>query len=676
MKSQKIANAMNYIDDNIIIDANKEVKRAKPVWVKFMSIAAAFVLVLTGVIIGANVNTSGRVTSIVAFDVNPSIEVEINKDEEVVNVNALNADGEKVIGNMKLKKLDIETAVNAIIGSMLKNGYLSTDRNSILVSVNSADKDEAAKLQKIISDDIQKILGGKDINASVISQSYNTDKEIEKMAEENNISIAKATLVSKIVNAGLKDAKGNPYSYKTLAPLSVNELKVLLESKSVEINGVGSVGNASSSSYISRDQALESALTHAGEKADSIRNLEVEMDFDDGFMVYSIEFDTDKYEYEYEINAKSGAVVEFEKEALEGGTSSGNNGNTGETTTVVNPNPGVPTTSITRDEALSAALAHAGLTKSDVTNIEVELDDGKHYDVEFETAQFEYEYEISLDGKVIKSEKEKNDDKASTKTQTSTTQTTQTTSTTPTTNITRDEALAAALAHAGFAQADVAMIKVELDDGKHYDVEFETKEFEYDYEITLDGKVIKSEKERNDDYVAPSPTTPTVPTTPTAPTASITRDEALAVALAHAGFAQADVAMIKVELDDGKHYDVEFETKEFEYDYEITLDGKVIKSEKERNDDYVAPSPTTPTVPTTPTAPTVPTASITRDEALAVALAHAGLTKSDVKNIEVELDKDDGVTLYSVEFETAQYEYDYEVTLSGKIVESEKDHND
>lgn len=54
------------------------------------------------------------------------------------------------------------------------------------------------------------------------------------------------------------------------------------------------------------------------------------------------------------------------------------------------------------------------------------------------------------------------------------------------------------------------------------------------------------------------------------------------------------------------------------------------------------------------------------------ALSPAGLSESDVYELEVELDEEDGI--YEVSFETKSYEYEYEVqATTGKILKAEKD---
>ena len=43
-----------------------------------------------------------KVDSVVEIDVNPSLELEINKSDRVVRMNALNADGVKILDNLEM----------------------------------------------------------------------------------------------------------------------------------------------------------------------------------------------------------------------------------------------------------------------------------------------------------------------------------------------------------------------------------------------------------------------------------------------------------------------------------------------------------------------------------------------------------------------------------------------
>ena len=92
------------------------------------------------------------VTSIVSLDVNPSIELEVNKSEKVLTCAALNEEAATVLADMNggadLKGTKLDVAVNAIVGSLVRNGYLDKISSAILISVEDKDQTRAAKLQQ------------------------------------------------------------------------------------------------------------------------------------------------------------------------------------------------------------------------------------------------------------------------------------------------------------------------------------------------------------------------------------------------------------------------------------------------------------------------------------------------------------------------------------------------
>ena len=80
--------------------------------------------------------------SVINLDVNPSIEIKINRKDKVREVMGLNEEGLAVIEDMNFKNTDLDITVNALIGSMVKNGYLTSLKNSILISVDSNNKEK------------------------------------------------------------------------------------------------------------------------------------------------------------------------------------------------------------------------------------------------------------------------------------------------------------------------------------------------------------------------------------------------------------------------------------------------------------------------------------------------------------------------------------------------------
>ena len=66
--------------------------------------------------------------------------------------------------------------------------------------------------------------------------------------------------------------------------------------------------------------------------------------------------------------------------------------------------------------------------------------------------------------------------------------------------------------------------------------------------------------------------------------------------------------------------------------------------------------------------------SVTRERAIEIALADAGLKKDAVRELEAEYDREREGDRWEVDFESGKYEYSYEIdAVSGKILEREKE---
>ncbi len=168
----------------------------------------------------------------------------------------------------------------------------------------------------------------------------------------------------------------------------------------------------------------------------------------------------------------------------------------------------------------------------------------------------------------------------------------------------------------------------------------------------------------------PAPQVPDNPTPPAAPAMEITQQQALEIALAHAGLTQEQVTALgsHYELDDGiPQWDVDFRAGDWEYDYSIHGEtGAVLDWDK----DYEPLAPPA-------NAPEAPATQLSEADAKAIALAHAGLTEDQVRRLKVKLDRDDGILVYELEFLSGNYEYEYDIHAeTGTILEWDKEIDD
>ncbi|NLA26238.1 MAG: cell wall protein [Firmicutes bacterium] len=374
-------------------------RKKKNHWITRISGVAAALLILLVGIGGFNYyNTNYTVDSTVSFDVNPSIEIRINRHEQVLGTDALNDDGAVVMGDMDFKGSTLDVTVNAIIGSMLRNGYLSELANSILISVENSDPVKGAQLQMRLAREIDDLLKISSFNGAVLSQVISHEKELQELADTYGITYGKAQLIRNITE------ESSLYRFEDLVPLSINDLNLLCSLGAADLDKVESAGKASDKAYIGTEAAKKIAFDHAGKTASDVRAVKVEMDWEHGAMVYEVEFKYGGYEYEYEIDAKSGAIRQFERERDDDNI-------TADTT----PKPQPPASSeyIGEIKAKEIALADAGLPAGSITGYSIKLDyeDGiAVYEVEFKHGGYEYEYEIDAKSGAIRQFERKLDD--------------------------------------------------------------------------------------------------------------------------------------------------------------------------------------------------------------------------------------------------------------------------
>ncbi len=171
--------------------------------------------------------------------------------------------------------------------------------------------------------------------------------------------------------------------YKYEYEIDAESGKVLSNSKEMRIKQTESTA----AGRITLDEAKNIALSHAGIAASEASFTKTKLDYDDGREEYDIEFLSDDYEYEYEIDSQSGAVLSNSKEARKRQTISAAEGR------------------LTLDDAKNAALAHAGVSASDATFTKTKLDydDGREeYDIKFYVGGWKYEYTIdAVTGEII-----------------------------------------------------------------------------------------------------------------------------------------------------------------------------------------------------------------------------------------------------------------------------------
>ena len=361
-------------------------KTANRKWTTLAAACLAVILLCSG---GVFYQRAHAVASVVSLDVNPSIELKVSRNEKVLVCTPLNEDAKAILADMSngadLKGAKLDVAVNAIVGSLVRNGYLDSISSAIMISVEDKDTARAEKLQRELTSAVDGVLQTSEAKAAVLTQTLTQDAAREQQARENSISTGKAALVNRVlaINPALK--------FDALAKLSVEELKDLAEAGAPAMP-------------IGKDAAAYAAEQYAGTTALDSVTAEVDPELDEFPAHYEVELHTAWGEFEYLVDAYTGKVLSGQKDLLATAPAGD------EAAKPTAPSGGAD---IGHAKAKSIALNHAGVSESKAYDMEIELDDEDGtlvYEVEFKSGNMEYSYEINAaTGAILKHEAELED---------------------------------------------------------------------------------------------------------------------------------------------------------------------------------------------------------------------------------------------------------------------------
>ena len=161
---------------------------------------------------------------------------------------------------------------------------------------------------------------------------------------------------------------------------------------------VNKSNKANKAKEISADKAKKIALGDAKLAEKDVTFVKVELEFENNRLVYDVEFYSGNVEYDYDIDAVSGAIVSSDRDI--------------ENYSIpVQQTTAKPAADIGVEKAKEIALAHAGVGSARFTKAKIDYENGiKVYEIEFKVGNMEYEYDINVsNGAIISSSAEIDD---------------------------------------------------------------------------------------------------------------------------------------------------------------------------------------------------------------------------------------------------------------------------
>jgi len=194
--------------------------------------------------------------SYVMIDINPSIELEVNRMDQVINVTGLNEDGIILLADLELVGLSTEEASTIIVDNATDMGYIDefSIENEIVVTAYCDDDKVAEELELKIQEKLEKHLGEEKIPAQVMTRSIYQEKKA--LAEEKEVSLGKYLYIEKVAgmnseldkeklyDMSIKDINSEFKKGETITKVPITEhlketKEEMIEAKEAELKELG-----------------------------------------------------------------------------------------------------------------------------------------------------------------------------------------------------------------------------------------------------------------------------------------------------------------------------------------------------------------------------------------------------------------------------------------------------
>ena len=190
IKEQPIVKMLKHDE---ITRGNSLYKSLKP-YLTMASVAAVFLVAIINFQVQFN-----TVDSIIYLDVNPSIQISINKQNQVIDVEAINEDGIAIIKDLDFKRKELQLVTKEVLDQLVSRAFIKESEDIILVSVYNKKEDKAESEIILIKEVINQHLAKSNYSPIIITQAIDKSNTIEDLAKKYSISAGKMTLIRNLM---------------------------------------------------------------------------------------------------------------------------------------------------------------------------------------------------------------------------------------------------------------------------------------------------------------------------------------------------------------------------------------------------------------------------------------------------------------------------------------------
>jgi len=178
-------------------------KESKRRLLKMKKLLAITLFLLAGIGLSACAMTQAAdVNTFLSIEINPSMAMIVNQEENVVSYSLNNEAAEIVAAGLDLVGMNYEEALQLYLNAAVQTGYIDTERNDNAVAIQacSANDGDASQFQLQVETQLQTYFSENKLGAVVLNQSE-VNQAVQDLAEANDISFGFAKLVQAYLDA-------------------------------------------------------------------------------------------------------------------------------------------------------------------------------------------------------------------------------------------------------------------------------------------------------------------------------------------------------------------------------------------------------------------------------------------------------------------------------------------
>jgi len=155
------------------------------------------------------------------LDLNPAVEIEINRLNRVKRIEAMNEDGEKLLAGYKGEGKPMEDAISDIVDRLILQGFLNNreDNAVLLTARGTSDENTLHRIQQVMQNETTE----RNLRVTFLQAPRETDDALEADATKLGVSTGKLDLIRRVTR------KEPTLNEQTLRNRSVRELLQYLD---------------------------------------------------------------------------------------------------------------------------------------------------------------------------------------------------------------------------------------------------------------------------------------------------------------------------------------------------------------------------------------------------------------------------------------------------------------